>query len=82
VPSPNLIKGSGNCSLAVNLFYGGILYRLLMRPGELDGTLCPSGGCEKLKFTQVRKALHDAAVTGWVDAYIDSIGEESKPTCW
>ena len=45
VPFPNLVNGSGNCSLAVNFFYGGILYKLLMRPGSLDGTLCPSGGC-------------------------------------
>lgn len=45
VPFPNLVNGSGDCSLAVNFEYAGILYKLLMRPGTLDGTLCPSGGC-------------------------------------
>ncbi|HJX93060.1 MAG TPA: hypothetical protein VJ372_21375 [Pyrinomonadaceae bacterium] len=45
VPFPNLTNGSGNCSLAVNFFFGGILYKLIMRPDELDGTVCPSGGC-------------------------------------
>lgn len=45
VPFQNLVNGSGNCSLAVNFFYGGILYKLLMRPDSLDGTFCPSGGC-------------------------------------
>ena len=45
VPFPNLINGSGNCSLAVNFFYGGSLYKLLMRPGSLEGSSCPSGGC-------------------------------------
>ena len=45
VPFENLVNGSGNCSLGVNFFYGGILYNLLMRPGPKDGSLCPSGGC-------------------------------------
>ena len=45
IPFPSLVNGSGDCSLAVNFFYGGILYKLLMRPGSLEGTLCPSGGC-------------------------------------
>jgi len=45
VPFTSLVNGSGNCSLAVNFFYGGILYKLIMRPDSLDGTLCPSGGC-------------------------------------
>ena len=53
VPFPNLVNGSGNCSLAVNFFYGGILYKLLMRPGELDGTLCPLGGCPATGLAKV-----------------------------
>lgn len=53
VPFPNLVNGSGNCSLAVNFFYGGILYKLLMRPGPLDGTFCPAGGCPATGLAQV-----------------------------
>ncbi len=53
VPFPNLVNGSGDCSLAVNFFYGGILYKLLMRPGPLDGTLCPSGGCPATGLAKV-----------------------------
>jgi hypothetical protein len=53
VPFSNLINGSGNCSLAVNFFYEGILYKLLMRPGSLDGTLCPSGGCPATGMARV-----------------------------
>lgn len=45
VAFPSLTNGSGNCSMAVNFFYGGILYKLLMRPGALEGTTCPSVGC-------------------------------------
>jgi hypothetical protein len=53
VPYSNLVNGSADCSLAVNFFYGGILYKLLMRPGELDGTLCPSGGCPPTGLARV-----------------------------
>lgn len=45
VPYPNLVNGNGNCSLAVNFFFGGVLYKLIMRPDLLDGILCPPGGC-------------------------------------
>jgi hypothetical protein len=53
VPFPNLVNGSGTCSLAVNFSYGGILYKLLMIPGSLDGTLCPSGGCPPTGLAEV-----------------------------
>jgi hypothetical protein len=53
VPFPNLINGSGNCSLAVNLIYGDILYKLIMRPGALEGTSCPSGGCPPTGLARV-----------------------------
>jgi hypothetical protein len=45
VPYWNLVNGSNDCSLSVNFGYGGILYKLLMRPGALDATLCPTEGC-------------------------------------
>ncbi|MEO7660530.1 MAG: hypothetical protein ABIV48_13025 [Pyrinomonadaceae bacterium] len=51
---PNLVNGSGNCSMAVNFFYGGILYKLLMGPVEPDqGTTCPSGGCPATGLAKV-----------------------------
>ncbi|HEY3139469.1 MAG TPA: hypothetical protein VGL29_25840 [Blastocatellia bacterium] len=53
VPYENLVNGSGNCSLAVNFYQGGILYKLLMRPDSLDGTLCPSGGCPATGLAKV-----------------------------
>ena len=53
VPYPNLINGSGNCSLAVNFFFGGVLYKLIMRPDSLDGTSCPPGGCPATGLAQV-----------------------------
>lgn len=53
VPYPNLVNGSSDCSMAVNFFYGSILYKLLMRPGTLDGTLCPSGGCPATGLAKV-----------------------------
>lgn len=53
MPFRNLINGSGNCSLAVNFEYGGVLYKLLMRPGALDDTTCPSGGCPATGLTKV-----------------------------
>jgi hypothetical protein len=54
VSYPALVNGSGNCSMAVNFFYNGVLYKLLMRPGALEGTTCPSGGCPA---TGVAKAI-------------------------
>jgi hypothetical protein len=53
VPFQNLVNGSGNCSLAVNFFYEGILYKLLMRPGSLEGSLCPAGGCPATGLAEV-----------------------------
>jgi len=53
VPYPNLVNGSGNCSMAVNFFFGGVLYKLLMRPDSLDGTLCPPSGCPATGLSQV-----------------------------
>ena len=53
VPYENLVNGSGNCSMAVNFFSGGILYKLLMRPGSLEGTTCPSGGCPATGLAKV-----------------------------
>ena len=53
VPFPNLANGSGNCSLAVNFIYGGVLYKLLMRPDSLDATLCPAGGCPATGLAKV-----------------------------
>lgn len=53
VTYPNLVSGSGNCSMAVNFFYGGILYKLLMRPGALEGTSCPAGGCPATGLAKV-----------------------------
>lgn len=49
----NLANGSGNCSLAINFSYGGILYTLRMRPGLLEGTTCPPGGCPPTGLAQV-----------------------------
>lgn len=54
---PNLVSGSGNCSMAVNFFYGGVLYKLLMRPGALEGTTCPSGGCPATGLAKVTCSL-------------------------
>ena len=66
VPFPNLVNGSGNCSLAVNFFYGGILYKLLMRPDSLDGTLCPSGGCPTTGLAKVTcNAVSNNKCTNW-----------------
>ena len=45
IPYQNLVSGSGNCSMVVNFFYGGILYKLIMRPGPPEDTTCPTGGC-------------------------------------
>ena len=53
MPFQNLVNGSGNCSLTVNFFYGGILYKLLMRPGQLEGTFCPPGGCPATGLAEV-----------------------------
>ncbi|MFN2502136.1 MAG: hypothetical protein ABR530_09005 [Pyrinomonadaceae bacterium] len=53
VPYPNLVSGSDNCSMAVNFHYGGVLYKLLMRPGSLLGTTCPSGGCPATGLARV-----------------------------
>jgi|GEM_PF-3156444 len=53
IPYPNLVNGSGNCSMAVNFHYEGILYKLLMRPGALEGTQCPSGGCPATGLAKV-----------------------------
>jgi len=53
VPYENLVNGSGNCSLAIDFYYGGILYKLLMRPGSLEGTLCPSVGCPPTGLAKV-----------------------------
>lgn len=53
VPYPSLVNGSGNCSLGVNFSYGGILYKLLIRPDSLDSTLCPSGGCPATGLAKV-----------------------------
>lgn len=66
VPFRNLINGSGNCSLAVNFEYGGILYKLLVRPGALDGTTCPSGGCPATGLTKVTcNAVSNNLCTNW-----------------
>lgn len=54
VTYPTLVNGSGNCSMAVNFFYGGILYKLLMGPQEPDqGTTCPSGVCPATGLAKV-----------------------------
>jgi hypothetical protein len=66
VPFPNLINGSGNCSLAVNFFYGGILYKLLMRPGSLEGSSCPSSGCPLTGLAKVTcNAVSDNKCVNW-----------------
>jgi hypothetical protein len=66
VPFPNLVNGSGNCSLAVNFFYGGTLYKLLMRPGSLEGTLCPSGGCPATGLAKVNcNAVSNNQCVSW-----------------
>lgn len=49
----NLVNGSGNCSMAVNFHYAGVLYKLLMRPDALDSTLCPTGGCPATGLAKV-----------------------------
>jgi hypothetical protein len=53
VPFQNVVNGSGNCSMTVNFFYGGVLYMLTMRPGSLEGALCPSGGCPATGLAKV-----------------------------
>lgn len=53
IPYSNLVNGSGNCSMAINFYYGGVLYKLLMRPDALDGTLCPTGGCPATGLAKV-----------------------------
>lgn len=53
IPYSNLVNGSSNCSMAINFFYGGVLYKLLMRPDALDNTLCPSGGCPATGLAKV-----------------------------
>jgi len=66
VPYPLLVNGNGNCSMAVNFFYGGILYKLLMRPDSLDATLCPPGGCPPTGLAQVAcNAVSANQCTNW-----------------
>ena len=66
VPYQNLANGSGNCSMAVNFFYGGILYKLLMRPDSLDATLCPPDGCPATGLAQVScNAVSNNQCTNW-----------------
>ncbi len=66
VPFPSLVNGSGDCSLGVNFDYGGILYKLLVRPGLLDGTLCPSGGCPATGLARVTcNAVSNSKCVNW-----------------
>ena len=66
VPYPNLINGNGNCSLAVNFFFGGVLYKLIMRPETLDGTLCPPGGCPATGLAQAScNAVSNGQCANW-----------------
>ena len=53
VPFPNLVNGSSNCSLAVNFFFADTLYKLIVRPDMLAGTVCPSGGCPPTGLARV-----------------------------
>ena len=69
VPYPSLVNGSGNCSLGINFSYGGILYKLLVRPDSLDSTLCPSGGCPATGLAKVTcNAVSNGKCVNWTIA--------------
>lgn len=66
VPYPLLVNGNNNCSMAVNFFYGGVLYKLLMRPDSLDATTCPAGGCPSTGLAQATcNAVSNNQCTNW-----------------
>ena len=68
IPYPDLtIDGSGNCSMAINFFYGGVLYKLLMGPVPPDqGATCPSGGCPAMGLTKVTcNAVTSSKCVNW-----------------
>ena len=67
-PYPDLtIDGSGNCSMAINFFYGGVLYKLLMGPVPPDqGATCPSGGCPAMGLAKVTcNAVTSSKCVNW-----------------
>lgn len=66
IPYPNLTNGSNNCSMAINFFFNGILYKLLMRPGALEDTTCPTGGCPATGLAKVTcNAVTSGKCTNW-----------------
>lgn len=66
IPYPNLISGGNDCSMAINFFYNDILYKLLMRPGALEDTTCPTGGCPATGLAKVTcNTVTSGKCTNW-----------------
>jgi hypothetical protein len=62
----SLTSGGSDCSMAINFFFNGTLYKLLMRPGALDGTTCPTGGCPETGRAKVScNTVTSGKCTNW-----------------
>jgi hypothetical protein len=65
---PNIVTGSGNCSLGVDFGYNGTIYKLLMNPTGVPPTTttCPAGGCPLTGTTTVTcNAVNAGQCVSW-----------------
>lgn len=66
IPYPNLTTGGTDCSMAINFTFDGVLYKLLMRPGALETSTCPVGGCPATGLAKVTcNAVASGKCSNW-----------------